>query len=260
MTSPSFFVSAIIPVYNGEAFLEDAVESIREQDYEPLEIIIVDDGSTDNTKEVAAGFGKEVRYVYHPNMGLPATRNRGLKMARGNVIAFLDVDDLWGKDKLKIQIPLLKESPFTEIVLGHTQILMLKGISDGKHIFDEWADPVLAMSVWSALFRRSVFDKVGLFDETQRYCDDWDWFMRARELGVEMLIHKEVIHLYRRHDQNMTNQQALGDHYFIRMLKKSLDRRRLQHEGLVLPLPKLSELKKESTGRPSGSAGRKEKD
>jgi GT2 family glycosyltransferase len=131
---------------------------------------------------------------------------------------------------------------------------MLKGITDGKHIFKEWSGPVLAMSVWSAVFRRSVFDKVGPFDETQRYCDDWDWFMRARELEVEMLIHKEVIHLYRRHDQNITNQQALGNHYFVRMLKKSLDRRRLQHEGMALPLPKLSEIEKESAGIPSGSA------
>jgi len=71
MTSHLFFVSAIIPVYNGGAFLREAVESIRQQDYEPLEIIIVDDGSTDNTKEVAAGFGKEVRYVYQPNSGCP---------------------------------------------------------------------------------------------------------------------------------------------------------------------------------------------
>ena len=260
MSSHPFFVSAIIPVYNGGAFLEEAVESIRQQDYEPLEIIIVDDGSTDNTKEVAASFGNEVRYVYHHNSGLPATRNRGLSMTRGNIIAFLDVDDLWSKDKLKIQIPLLKESPSTEIVLGYTQILMLKNTTDGKKIFEGWSDPVLAMSVWSAVFRRSVFDKVGLFDETQRYSDDWDWFMRARELGVEMRIHKEVIHFYRRHDQNMTNQQALGNHYFIRMLKKSLDRRRLQHGGMALSLPKLSELKKESGGRPSGSAERDAKD
>ncbi|MBP1745881.1 MAG: glycosyltransferase [Deltaproteobacteria bacterium] len=254
MTSHLFFVSAIIPVYNGGAFLREAVESIRQQDYEPLEIIIVDDGSTDNTKEVAAGFGKEVRYVYQPNSGLPATRNKGLKMARGNVIAFLDVDDLWSKDKLKIQNPLLKESPFTEIVLGHTQILMLTGIIDGKHTFKEWSDPVLAMSVCSTVFRRSVFDKVGLFDETQRYGDDWDWFMRARELGVEMVIHKEVIHLYRRHGQNMTNQQALNNHYFIRLLKKSLDRRRFQSEGMALPLLKVSELREESAERRSISA------
>lgn len=244
-----FFVSAIIPVYNGEAFLAEAVETIRQQNYHPLEIIIVDDGSTDNTREIAAGFGDEVRYVSQPNSGLPATRNRGLKMSRGNVIAFLDVDDLWGRDKLKIQIPLLNERPFTEIVLGYTQILMLQDIIDGKHIFKEWSDPVLAMSVCSSVFRRSVFDKVGFFDETQRYCDDWDWFMRARELGVEMVLHKEVVHLYRRHDQNMTNQQALGNHYFIRMLKKSLNRRRFQNEGVALPLSKLSELKKEPAGK-----------
>lgn len=243
MKSDSFFVSAIIPVYNGEVFLKEAFESIRQQDYQPLEIIIVDDGSTDETKEIAATFGNEVRYIYQPNSGLPATRNKGVKMARGDIVAFLDVDDLWSKDKLRLQVGLLKDSPTADMVLGYTQIMMLSGIIDGIHVFKEWAAPILAMSLGGGIFRRSIFDKIGLFDETQRYCDDWDWFMRARELGIEMVVHKEVVQLYRRHDQNMTNQQSLSNHYFIRMLKKSLDRRRTQKEGLAISLEKLSDIK-----------------
>lgn len=244
MACDSFFVSVIIPVYNGEVFLKEAFESIRQQEYKPLEIIIVDDGSTDNTKEIAASFEKEVRYHYQPNSGLPAARNSGVKMAIGDVISFLDVDDLWSKDKTRLQTEILKKSPSAEIVLGYTQIMMLAGTIDGMHVFKEWASPVLAMSLGGAVFRKSVFDKIGLFDETQRYCDDWDWFMRARELNIEMVVHTEAVQFYRRHGQNMTNQELLNSHYFLRMLKKSLDRRRTQKEGLAMSLKKLSDFKK----------------
>lgn len=242
MSAPPFFVSVIIPVYNGEVFLKDAFQSICQQEYEPLEIIIVDDGSTDSTREIAARFGKEVRYHYQPNSGLPAARNTGVKMACGDVISFLDVDDLWSKDKTRLQITFLKKSPSAEIVLGYTQIMMLTGIMNGMHVFKEWTPPVLAMSLGGAVFRKSVFDKIGLFDETQRYCDDWDWFMRARELNIKMVVHKKVVQFYRRHDQNMTNQETLNTHYFIRMLKKSLDRRRIQKEGSAMSLEKLSDI------------------
>lgn len=242
MSAPPFFVSVIIPVYNGEAFLNDAFQSIRQQEYEAIEIIIVDDGSTDNTKEIAAIFEKEVRYHYQPNSGLPAARNSGVKMAIGDVISFLDVDDLWSKDKTRLQTEILKKSPSAEIVLGYTQIMMLTGTIDGMHVFKEWASPVLAMSLGGAVFRKSVFDKIGLFDETQRYCDDWDWFMRARELHIEIIVHKDVVQFYRRHDKNMTNQETLNTHYFIRMLKKSLDRRRIQRKGFAMSLEKLSDI------------------
>ncbi len=95
MTNNDFFVSVIIPVYNGDAYLLDAVDSIQRQHYKPLEIIIIDDGSTDSTAEIAADLRGDVRYVYQPNSGPSAARNKGLRMARGEVIGFLDVDDLW---------------------------------------------------------------------------------------------------------------------------------------------------------------------
>jgi len=240
-----FFVSAIIPVYNGEAFLAEACESIRQQRYNPLEIIIVDDGSTDNTRKVAAGLG-DVHYVYEPNCGLPAARNRGLSEARGDVIAFLDVDDLWSGSKLEHQLSRLSEAPSAEIVIGYTQIMALGRSVEGMYIFKKWSDPVLALSVGSALFRRSVFDKVGLFDDTQYYCDDLDWFMRARESGVSILIHKEVAQFYRRHERNMTNEEKLGNYYFIRMLKKSLNRRRQKTSGQAESLPGLRRVGEES--------------
>lgn len=235
-----FLVSAIIPVFNGEAFLGDAISSILRQNYQPLEIIIVDDGSTDKTAKIARSF-PGVTYVYQENRGAPAARNRGLQMARGNVVGFLDADDLWSDDKLELQISRFKREPAVEIVVGYTQRMVLTSVKDGKHEFRNFSDPVLGMDFVASLIRKSVFDKVGLIDETFRQCDDWDWFMRAKELGVNMLVHKEVSRFYRRHDENITNQTEKANHYQMMMLKKSLDRRRRGGDGKTQLLPKLSD-------------------
>jgi glycosyltransferase involved in cell wall biosynthesis len=244
MNSEQFFVSVIIPVYNGEKYLAEAVESIHLQNYEPIEIIIVDDGSTDNTAKIATSFkDSNIHYIYQPNSGPPVARNRGIRMARGNVITFLDVDDLWSNDKLQLQLAHLRQDESVEIVLGHTQLERVTGFEKGRHKSEKWAIPTLAMSMGSASFRKSVFDKVGLFDESQSYCDDMDWFMRARELGNCILVHPEVTLYYRRHRNNMTNQIELGNHHMLRMLKKSLDRRRCQKDQPAVSLKKMSELK-----------------
>ena len=99
-----YFISSIIPVYNGEKFLAPAIESIIKQSYSPIEIIIIDDGSTDATAEVVKNFkDQNIIYIYQPNSGAPVARNKGLSMAKGNIISFLDADDLWPIDKLKLQ-------------------------------------------------------------------------------------------------------------------------------------------------------------
>src|SRR5690606_28366702 len=116
-------VSVIIPVYNGERYLAEAVHSILAQTVPTLEIIVVDDGSTDGTARVAQRFGDAVCYVYQPNRGPAAARNRGLERARGEIVAFLDADDLWREGKLACQCARLEADPTLDIVLGHTQFV-----------------------------------------------------------------------------------------------------------------------------------------
>ena len=236
-----FFISVIIPVYNGEAYLAEAVESVRAQGYQSLEIIIVDDGSTDGTAQLCKRFGRNVRYIFQKNSGPPAARNTGLRLASGNVIAFLDADDLWCKNKLELQLTRLTDNPSVEVVVGQTQLLLLSDSANDKPKFEPFAKPWLALNLGSATFRQSVFDKVGLFDESLRHCDDWDWFMRIRELGVPITTHKEVTRFYRRHDRNLTHQKELGNHYTLQMLKKSIDRRKQQNDGLATSLRKMSD-------------------
>lgn len=235
-------ISVIIPVYNCEKYLSEAINSVLSQAYHPIEIIVVDDGSVDTTARVAANFKEDIHYIHQPNSGLPAALNRGLIIARGNVIGFLDADDLWHENKLKLQIDTLAENPLAEIVLGRTQRTQIKVAEDGKNKFVNYQDPYFTLSLGSAVFKKSVFDKVGLFNQELHYAQDWDWFMRARELCVSMVLHQELVLFYRRHEHNMTNQIDLGNHYTIRMLKKSLERRRQQNDGVATLLAELHNL------------------
>ena len=245
-------ISVIIPVYNGEQYLSEAIESVLAQTYRPIEIIIVDDGSTDGSADIARGFHDTIRYVFQPNSGPSAARNTGLKIATGKVISFIDADDLWSTDKLSSQIELMDNNLSAEIVLGHLQFLLYRN-ADDKHGWTVSSDPQLALNLGAGIFRKSAFDKVGLFDEMLRYGDDWDWFMRARELGLQILIDEGVTLFYRRHRHNLTNQKTIGDAYIIRVFKNSLDRRRLK-SGSVRELSKISSYS-EGYGRQHNSPG-----
>jgi glycosyltransferase involved in cell wall biosynthesis len=230
-------VSVIIPVFNGERFLAEAVESVIAQSYHPLEIIVVNDGSTDKTAEIAAGFGERVRYFYQANRGPAAARNRGIQAARGDMLCFLDSDDLWLPDTLAHQLARLRANPAIEVVMGYTRGCRLVTGADGRAQFGPTSIAFPVLSLGCAAIRRSAFDRVGLLDETLAYGEDVDWFMRMRERGVAALVHRETVQLCRRHERNMTNETGLTNSYFARALKQSLDRRRRQPQGLAAPLP-----------------------
>ena len=233
-------ISVIIPVYNGDRYLSEAIESVLAQKYRPLEIFVIDDGSTDNTAQVAKDFQSHIRYIYQPNRGAPSARNVGLKMASGNAIAFLDADDIWSENKLELQTEYLAKNPLIEIVLGYHKKIYSTKFKNGQPEFENYSVPEMSLQLGTALFRKSVFDKVGLLNQEFRYSDDLDWFMRARELGVLMMVYPETALFYRRHDRNITNQVELNNQYMLKMLKKSLERRRQQNHGLAKSLPHLS--------------------
>jgi glycosyltransferase involved in cell wall biosynthesis len=217
-------ISVIIPVYNGETYLAEAVHSILAQGYKPLEIIVVDDGSTDGSAAVAHAFGQKIQYVYQANQGPAAARNRGLELAQGSVISFLDADDLWPQEKLARQMGWLQAG--AEIVLGYTQ-LWLEQRGEGKGgDFQPYAQPWLYLQVGCALLRRSLLDVVGMFDCSLRIGEDMDWFLRVRESGAKMKIIPEVTLLYRLHAQGMTRGSSPAEGGLARLIQRSLTRRR----------------------------------
>jgi len=116
--SKSFQISVVIPVFNGEKFIQEALESVLAQNEPSVEILVVDDGSTDGTAAVAENFRGAIRLIRQPNRGVAAARNHGIQLAQAEVLAFLDADDLFTPDKFALQLPRLAENPGIDIVVG----------------------------------------------------------------------------------------------------------------------------------------------
>ncbi len=213
-------VSVIVPVYNGAAFLGEALDSLRAQAYPALDIIVIDDGSTDDSARIAVEAGDDVRLLRQANRGPAAARNLGLAEARGDLIAFLDADDLWPAGKLAAQVARLAAEPSLEVALGRVQAFGAPGVPLPA------TQPVIDVHLGSGVFRREVFERVGGFDAGLRFSEDHDWFLRAREQGVRLVVMQAVTLLYRVHAGNMTRQAAASGYSLATVLKRSLDRRR----------------------------------
>jgi glycosyltransferase involved in cell wall biosynthesis len=237
MSQATPLVSVIVPVFNGERFLAEALDCIVPA--APIEVIVVDDGSSDCSAAIAAERAPLVRVVRQEHAGLPAARNRGLAEAQGSLLAFLDADDVWASDKIAVQLEALRRHPDVAIVLGRTRRMWAANGADAEPGEMTYGETELALSFGASLLRREVFDRVGRFNETYAYCDDWDWFMRAREMGVPIGVHSEVMLFYRRHEANMTNDAALGNRFFARMLRESVERRRTGGTASLPPLMQL---------------------
>jgi glycosyltransferase involved in cell wall biosynthesis len=236
MTATADLVSVVMPAFNAEVFVSEAIESILGQTYRPLEIVLVDDGSTDRTPAIAASFRvPEMRYVRQQNRGAAAATNTGISHARGPLISFLNADDVWTPERLALQVSLASKHPEVDIILGHLK-RMWRRPGRLEYSFTELE---LALSLQSCLCRRPVFQKVGSFDEDLRYCFDWDWFFRARELGVAFFTHPELTNYYRRHDDNITLEGPAREEMLL-VTRRSLERRRARSDGRAASLPGLA--------------------
>ena len=224
MHSSAPLVSVIIPVFNRERLLLDALASVRAQNVDSLEIVVVDDGSSDGTVAAAEAFGGPLRCVRQKHLGVSAARNRGLAEARGELIAFLDSDDVWTAGSLAHRLELLQANPQAEVVYGKTVVVNLVPQTELRRYRE--GEPIHHPSFCSMLVRRSTFDRVGGIDETFEHSEDIEWLCRAKEAGVAMLMTDFVVVEYRIHGGNMTSEAATNRAFLFRALKGSLDRRR----------------------------------
>ena len=236
-------ISVIIPSYNSASFLEDAVKNVLQQGIQPLEILIVDDGSSDDTAAVAAKLPGPVHYIYQDNSGPSAARNRGLDQARGNIIAFLDADDLWAEDKTERQLALLQSRPEVDVVQGFVQWMCLVDASSPERNYRPLGEPYASFNLGSALFRRSVFDRIGYLDATLHHSEDVDWFLRAREQGVSILIQEKIALYYRIHESNISQDKLKRRASFLQVIKMSLDRRKELGQGIARPVAEMERAK-----------------
>lgn len=223
MTVPE--VSVIMPVFNGAPYIAEAIGSIRAQNHPALEIIVVDDGSTDGSGAIVSALGGDIRIASQANAGAAAARNHGLALARGAVIAFLDADDLWPADKLARQLAVLDGDPRIGLVTG--RIRAFGGTIPGRADRAEaYGDGLPGVNLGCALVRRPVFDAVGGFDTALRISDDADWFVRVRDHGIPTAALDAVTLLYRIHDANMTRNVDTVGREAVLVMKRALDRRR----------------------------------
>jgi glycosyltransferase involved in cell wall biosynthesis len=222
-------ISCIVPVLNGERYLEEALDSILAQTYRPLEVIVVDDGSTDGTARVVAGYGGRVAYLFQPNAGPAAARNLGLGAARGEFVAFLDADDLWHPEKLARQMARFEARPELDLCVTHARNFRVPELSDEDERCRDprYRRPWRGYACQTLLARRNAFDTVGRFDDGLRLGEDIDWFIRAREQGTVIELLADVLTFRRLHPSNLTHRSSreipgsLAD-----VVKASLDRRR----------------------------------
>lgn len=205
-------VSCVIAVFNGEAYLHEAIDSLLAQDYPHVEIIVVDDGSTDRTADVIERYGDRLRVLSQPNRGVSIARNRGVEMASGRLLCFLDADDLLDPSKIGTQVSAFMHDSQLEFCDCHTLYFWSPEISaealerDPRYSDPFWRKPLPAhISTW--LFRRELWERVGGFSAARRYSEDTDWFSRARDLGMRRLTLPEVRTHRRLHSGNVTTQR-----------------------------------------------------
>lgn len=202
-------ISCIIPVFNGERFLGEALESILAQTYQPVEIIVIDDGSTDGTAEVAARYGTQISYLRQSNQGPATARNLGLSAAQGAFIAFLDSDDLWHTEKLSRQMARLQERPEIDLCFTRFQHFWVPELAEEAKRYQNHplSQPLSAYLMSSLLVRRTVFETFGKFDDGRWYNENMIWFFRTAERGAIIEVLHDVLTYRRIHGENLTKGQ-----------------------------------------------------
>ena len=218
-------VSAVICVWNGERYLEAALDSIRAQERPAAEIVVVDDGSTDATPAIAAA--PDVRYVRIEHGGVAAARNRALDEARGELIAFLDADDRWTAGKLRVQVDFMLAHPELGSTITHQHLELPPGAARPRWIAPaELEKDGPCFGTASLVAWRWAFDRVGRFDPTLGIGEDTDWIVRAADLGVGMGVVTETLLNRRVHERNLSATRQPAQLEMLKVLRASIARKR----------------------------------
>lgn len=224
-------VSVVIPVYNGERFLAEALTSVFVQTYRPIEVIVVDDGSTDRSAEIAASFG-EVTLVRQLNSGVSTARNTGIARAQGEFLAFLDADDIWLERKIELQVRYLGDHPEFAYAISHYSNFIHRGVPAPPWFRPDRLDaPELGYVPSSWLVRRSTLDAVGPFNPDYRNAEDMDWIARAKDMGLLAGVLPDVLVAKRIHDANLTGDLKEGQATMMKAFRASI--RRMQDATLA---------------------------
>lgn len=229
-------VSVIIPTYNRARMVARAVDSVLNQEFRDFELIVVDDGSTDDSARILDGYGERLTLLRQPNSGVSAARNRGVRKASGELIAFLDSDDLWLPGKLSRQVAFFREHP--EALINQTEEIWIRNGRRAnpkkrhRKISGDIFVPSLELCLVSpsaVMLRKEIFDEIGLFDEDLPACEDYDMWLRISCRHPVYLIDTPLIIKNGGHPDQLSQAPGL-DRYRVAALSKLIDTGRLTDE------------------------------
>jgi len=223
-------VTCIITAYNGENYVSEAIQSVLDQDYCPKEIIVVNDGSIDNTANILDSFGSKLRAIYQENQGAGAARNTGVKASNGEYLAFLDHDDLWDAHKLTDQMDAIDQQAerdpiiFTEV----KQFICDRLIeSEKQQLRVQQETPMAGYLPSTVLLSRRRFEQIGFFQDKKQLGEFIEWYMRALEKKIPAVMIEKVLTYRRVHLNNMgRNKEIYHRSSYLKILQEGLARQR----------------------------------
>lgn len=212
-------VSVIIPVYNAEPWLAETIESVLGQTCPPQQVIVVDDGSTDQSAAVARRYARYIQIEQQPNAGCAHARNRGVALAQGELLAFLDADDGWLPEKLALQLAALAEAPTLEAVFGQIEQRCVPDMIEQPVAFVAHVQDGCTLN--TLLIRRQAFQRIGAFEPTLHLINAIEWLWRARRMGLSAQILPQVVAWRRIHGENMSIRERPQIHAeYFRLLRQ----------------------------------------
>jgi glycosyltransferase involved in cell wall biosynthesis len=221
-------VSVIVPVRDGTRYLRQTLESVLAQRDMSFELIVVDDGSEDGSAELAREVAPEATVVSQPAQGETVARNRGIELAVGPYLSFIDADDLWPPQKLALQMQVLEASPEVDLVFGNQRAFRSEELSE-EHRFRGEGKVQASLTWGTMLARREAFEKAGRFEADGTTIGGFlDWLARARDAGCTEVTLEDVVLLRRLHPWSLTASRPELTADYARVLKGVIDRRRGQ--------------------------------
>jgi glycosyltransferase involved in cell wall biosynthesis len=239
-------VSVIITTYNRCAMVREAIESVLKQDFLDYEIIVVDDDSTDGTNDALRKYNNRINYFYQENQGISRARNQGLALSQGELVCFLDSDDLWLPNKLAVQASIMQKNPALQLTYTD-EIWIRKGIRvNPRKIHQKYSGwifekslPLCIISPSSVMLRKEVFDVVGLFDEGLPVCEDYDLWLRITSRFPVFFITQKLIIKRGGHADQLSHRFWGNDRFRVQALEKIINDKVIQKQQKELAIQEL---------------------
>lgn len=218
-------VSVVIPAYNRQTYLAAAIESVLLDSYRPVQIIVVDDGSTDRTADVVRQFASSIDYVYQAHAGAAVARNRGVTKAQGDYFAFLDSDDLWVNEKLHRQMRTFEAQPELDAVFGYVEQFYSSELSMKN---DRLRKLLPGYSLGAMIVRSTAFWNTGAFRTDLQLADSVEWLSRFFQTSPKTILLEDVVLRRRIHGGNIGVSRQKERIEYVRAMKSLLDQKRMK--------------------------------